>query len=94
MEEGSRTLHPRCSSSAPVADPEPEDCFTDELEDSVRCVVRHIANAVLLPEHLKDSYLEKLKRAAAADSEYGNLVTAVKNGFPTDRRKAKVLFDR
>ncbi len=87
--KGAEHYIPDALSSAPIADPEPQDCFTDELEESVRCVVRHIANAVLRPEHLKDPYLDKLKQAVTADSEYGDLVTAVKSGFPMDRHKAK-----
>ncbi len=46
-------------------------------------------NTMLRPDHLRDPYLEKLKKAAAADQAYTDLVEVVMHGFPEDRRKVK-----
>ncbi len=86
--KGSEHYIPDALSRAPIADPTPEDCFTDELEESVATVIRSI-NMTLRPDHLKDPYLEKMKQVAAADTVYQELVEAVRDGFPDDRRQVK-----
>ncbi len=60
-------------SRAPIADPTPEDRFTDEPEDNKTSRARYIANRELRQEHLKERYLETLKQATAADPSYDSI---------------------
>ena len=89
---------PDALSRAPVSDPTPEDVKDSaEMQQYVRTVIRLCAvdvvdsdEAAEAPSHLPDPILEELRRVAAADAEYQQLIRYVEEGFPQNAAEVEL----
>jgi len=92
--KGAEHAVPDALSRAPISDPSPEDVEVDnETSTWIRRTVRVCATELndaeeSAADHLSDPVLEQLRSVAEDDLDYQALLTAVTDGFPSQRSDA------
>ena len=93
-QKGKDHVIPDALSRAPCRDPEGNDEVTDENR---QIFIRQVLSAMSEREprkgddELKDPWLESIKEATHSDKTMQDLITAIHNGFSSDRQNSSVL---